>query len=89
MFTILSGMPVEINEQVKVGAVFSRGEIRLAWFSRNGRQVRVTETTFVWKTWEGSACVLHFSVTDGRGLYELCFNRETLVWRLLNAECGV
>jgi hypothetical protein len=86
MFTILCGMPVELNEPVKVGAVFSRGEIRLVWFSWNGRPVRVKETTFAWKTWEGSACILHFKVTDGRGLYEICFNRETLGWRLVNAE---
>jgi len=82
-------MSIEINEPVKVGAVFSQGEIRLVWFSWNGKPVRISETTFVWKTWEGSARILHFTVTDGRGLYEISFNRETLGWRLLNAECGV
>ncbi|HEX9021767.1 MAG TPA: hypothetical protein VF903_10955 [Nitrospirota bacterium] len=79
-------MPVEINEPIKVGAVFSRGEIRPVWFAWKGRQIRVRETTFVWKTWEGSACILHFSVTDGQGLYEICYNRESLGWRLSSAE---
>lgn len=85
MFTILIVMPVEINIPIKVGAVFSRGEIRPVWFSWNGRQVRVSETTFTWRTREGSAAILHFSVTDGQGLYEICYNDETLGWRLLNA----
>lgn len=86
MFTILCIMAVEINEPIKVGAIFSRGEIRPVWFSWNGRQVRVSETTFFWRTREGSAAILHFSVTDGQGLYEICYNNESHVWRLTKAE---
>mgnify|MGYP000453628956 CR=1 FL=1 len=89
MFTILISMPVEIDEPVKVGAVFSRGEVRPVWFFRSGRQIRIREITFTWKTWEGSATVLHFSVTDGQRLYELRFNIGTLGWRIMNAECGI
>ena len=85
MFTILVIMTVEINEPIKVGAIFSHGEIRPAWFSWNGRQVKISETTFFWRTREGSAAILHFSVTDGQGLYEICYNSETLGWRLLNS----
>ena len=79
-------MPVEIDESIKVGAVFSRGEVRPVWFSWNGRQVRIKETTFTWKTWEGSAAILHFSVTDGQGLYEIVYNMDRLVWRLLRTQ---
>jgi len=86
MFTILYPMPVELNTSIKVAAVFSGGEIRPVWFSRNGRQVRVRETAFTWKTREGRATILHFSVTDGQGLYEICYNMETLGWKILSAE---
>lgn len=79
-------MPVEMDEQIKVGAVFARGEVRPVWFSWNGRQVRVRETAFTWKTREGSATILHFSVTDGQGLYEIRYNKETMGWRIANAE---
>jgi hypothetical protein len=79
-------MQVELNEPIKVGAVFSKGGISPAWFSWNGRQVRVRETCLVWKTRQGSARLIHFSVSDGQGLYELCYNAETLGWRLVNAE---
>jgi hypothetical protein len=89
MFSILLGMAVEINEPIKVGAVFSRGELRPVWFAWKGRQVRIKETAFVWKTWQGSAAILHFSVTDGQGLYEIVYNKETMGWRMVNAECGM
>jgi len=79
-------MPVELDSPIKVAAVFSRGEIRPVWFALNGKQIRIRETTYVWKTWEGSATIIHFAVTDGQGLYEICYNAETLGWKLLNAE---
>jgi hypothetical protein len=79
-------MPVEINEPIKVGAVFSLGEVMPVWFAWKGRQIRIRETAFIWKTFEGSARILHFSVTDGQGLYELCYNVESLGWRLMHSE---
>jgi hypothetical protein len=86
MFSILYVMPVEINEPIKVAAIFSQGEIRPVWFAWKGRQVRIKETAFTWKTREGSAAILHFSVTDGQGLYEIAYNKETMGWRMMNAE---
>ncbi len=88
MFSILYPMPVEINEPIRVGAVFSRGEIRPVWFAWKGRQIRIKETTFTWKTWQGSASILHFSVTDGEGLYEIVYNAESMGWRLIKSEGG-
>jgi hypothetical protein len=89
MFSILPGMAVKINEPIKVGAVFSRGEVRPVWFIWKGRQVRIKETTFSWMTRQGNAAILHFSVTDGQGLYEIVYNKETMGWRMVNAECGM
>ncbi len=79
-------MPVEIDEPITVGTVFSRGEIRPVWFSRGGRQIRIRETAFTWQSREGSARIIHFSVTDGEGLYELRFNTVSLRWKIQNAE---
>lgn len=86
MFTIIECMPLEITEPIKVGAVFYRGEIRPAWFFWKGRQIRIQEITFTWKTWEGSAAILHFSVTDGQGLYDICYNKETMGWKMASTE---
>jgi hypothetical protein len=79
-------MAIVIDEPVKVAAVFSRGTIRPVWFAWNGRQVRITETTFIWTTFERSSTVCHFSVSDGKGLYEITFNKENLGWRIASTE---
>ena len=79
-------MPTELDEPIVVGAVFSRGKVKPVWFTWNGREVRIREVAFSWKTREGSASLLHFSVADGRGLYEIVYNLETTGWRVLNAE---
>lgn len=79
-------MAVEIDETIRVAVVFNRGEVHPVWFDWNGRQVRIREVAFSWQTREGRSVILHFSVTDGRGLYEILYNRDTLEWRLGKAE---
>ncbi len=79
-------MATELNETISVGVVFSAGTVKPVWFSWHGRRVRIQETAYTWKTREGSAPVLHFSVTDGQGLYEIRFNTVSLGWKLGNAE---
>ena len=74
-------MALEINEPINVAAIFSRGIIRPVWFVWNGRQIRIREITFTWKTRKGSACIFHFSVTDGQGLYEICYNARSVGWK--------
>ena len=86
MFTILLLMASNINESIRVAAVFGRGDVRPVWFDWKGRQVRVRETAFTWSTKEGSAEIMHFSVTDGTNLYEISFNRQTMRWSLAFSE---
>ncbi len=86
MFTILGNMATDINESISVGVVFSRGMVKPVWFSRHGTRTRIQEITFTWKTLEGDAPILHFSVTDGQGLYEICYHTATFSWRITNVE---
>jgi len=79
-------MPVEVDEPISVGAEFLCNAIKPVWFVWNKRRIMIREIGFTWKTREGSACVLHFSVTDGQGLYELRYNKDTMGWRIGNAE---
>jgi hypothetical protein len=79
-------MTIEIDEPINVGAVFSKGAVKPVWFSWKGRQIRIHEVAFTWKTHEGNSNVLHFSVTDGQGLYEVAYNMSTMGWRILNSE---
>ncbi len=82
MFTILVFMTVERNEPITVCAEFSGGVVKPVWFSLQGRRIRIDEIALIWKTREGSTVILHFSVTDGQGLYELRYNSGTFSWRL-------
>ena len=77
-------MVTSINEPIRVAAVFSGGTIRPVWFDLRGRQVWIREVAFSWRTSEGRVGLLHFSVTDGQGLYEIRFNTECLKWDLAN-----
>ncbi len=79
-------MTVAVNESITVGAVFGGGTVKPVWFTWHGRQIRIQEIAYTWKTREGSAPILHFSVSDGQGLYEIRFNALSLAWKLGNAE---
>ncbi|HUI46391.1 MAG TPA: hypothetical protein VL122_10475 [Nitrospirota bacterium] len=86
MDTIMALMLTERNEPISVFAEFSGGAVKPVWFSLNGRRIRVGEITLIWKTRKGSTPILHFSVTDGEGLYEIQYNTGTFSWRL--AACA-
>jgi hypothetical protein len=79
-------MPTDVSEPIRVAAIFTRGEVHPVWFDRNGLQIRVREIAFSWTTREGNAGILHFSVTDGHNLYEICFNTSNMNWKLNYTE---
>ena len=72
----------EIGEKIKAGVVFSRNMADPKWFKWKERKIDVISTNFIWNTVEGSAMLLHFSVSAEGGYYELSFNQKTLEWRL-------
>ena len=78
-------MVTEIGEFVKVVAVFDGG-IRPVKFQWRERVYAVEEITYTWRTREGAAPIIHFSVTDGATLYELAYNQSTMRWSLEQAD---
>jgi hypothetical protein len=84
-------MITEIGESIKVGVVFGVNciggkKIKPVWFIWKERQYRIKEVTYTWTNKEGSASVHYFSVTDDQNLYEIAYNTETMVWRLMAVE---
>ena len=79
-------MTTRINEKIKVGAVFGKEGVQPKWFKWQGRRIEIKETTYNWKTLDGAAEVLHFSVVGDAGSYELSFNQKTLGWILEKTE---
>ncbi len=78
-------MTTRIGEAVKVIAVFDHG-VRPVRFKWNGRVYPIKEITYRWRSREGSAAIIHFSVSDGAGLYELSYNQDTMKWSIEGVE---
>jgi len=76
-----------IGETVHVVASFGLPyKIKPVRFLWSGRLLEVREITYTWKSKEGKKDIYHFSVTDGKSLYELTFDTDSLLWRLENLE---
>ncbi|MBI5198495.1 MAG: hypothetical protein HZA09_00560 [Nitrospirae bacterium] len=74
-----------IGETISVMASFGLPyKIRPVRFRWLGRLLPVTDITYSWKTRDGENIIYHFSVSDGKTLYELSFNTRSLLWRLEN-----
>ena len=72
----------EINQKIKVGAVFEGSLIKPKWFMWVNKKFEVKKIAMRWKSSEGSATILHFSITDEKNMYELSFNQKTMEWML-------
>jgi len=72
----------EVNENIKVGAVFDGSKLIPKWFywGKNKHIIRNIEHS--WKAKEGETPLACFSVTDGANVYEIRLNQKTLVWSL-------
>ena len=76
-----------VGETISVIASFGRSHrIKPVRFNWSGKLFEIKEITYTWKTEEGKNNIYHFSVTDGRSLYELTFDTNSLLWRLENLE---
>ena len=72
----------EVNERIKVGAVFDGPRVTLKWFfwGREKHVVRKVEHTR--RCQEGETPLLFFTVTEGSNIYEIFLNQKTLEWCL-------
>ncbi len=91
-------MTTTIDETINVIAIFESPPpcpgndspcyeaMRPVKFRWRGRLYPVEEITFRWQTNDGRSTLLHFSVSDGRALYELTCNKDSLKWHLGSIE---
>jgi hypothetical protein len=79
----------QINTQIRVGAIFESGRaIRPVWFDWQRQKYTVTEITYRWQELSGDTKILHFSVSDGKDLFELTFDTDRQSWSLTGIEPG-
>ncbi len=81
-------MITEINEPIKVGAIFgdNKKKLKPVWFVWSGRKYDVKEVTYIWTERVGKAGIHHFSVADGAHLFDISYNTDTLTWMLHSVE---
>ena len=78
---------MQIGDTISVLASFGMPyRIKPLKFNWSGRLLEVREITYPWKTREGQKEIYHFSVTDGKTLYELSFDTDSLIWKIENLE---
>ena len=78
---------MDIGENISVIASFGLPyKIRPVRFKWSGKLREVKEITYSWTAKEGRSTIYHFSVTDGKTLYDLSFNSASLLWRLEKLE---
>jgi hypothetical protein len=78
---------MQIGDAISVLASFGMPyRIKPIRFKWSGRLFEVKEITYTWQTKEGEKKTYHFSVTDGKTLYELTFDTDSLIWRIENLE---
>lgn len=78
---------MQIGDTISVLASFGMSyRIKPLKFKWSGRLFDVKEITYTWETKEGQKEVYHFSVTDGKTLYEITFDTGSLIWRIENLE---
>ena len=77
---------VEIDEPVGVVATFFQGRIRPLSFRWGDRLIRIRRVTYEWTRQDGLRMIYFFSVTDGKTLYNLVYETDTLTWRLQAVE---
>jgi hypothetical protein len=78
---------MDIQETISVVASFGMPyKIKPVKFRWNGKLFEVKDITYEWQTKEGRTRIYHFSISDGKTLYELRFDTASLVWRLERLE---
>ena len=79
-------MALDLCERINVGAVFSSGGVRPAWFMWRGRKYTVSEVAYAWESKEGMARLRHFSVVSGANVYCLAYNPLECSWEIRKVE---
>jgi hypothetical protein len=78
---------MDIGENISVIASFGLPyKIKPVRFKWSGRLREVKDITYSWTTKEGQSKIYHFSISDGKTLYELSFDTSSLLWRLEKLE---
>lgn len=72
----------EINEKIKVAAVFDGTRVIPKWFFWDCEKHEIETVEHVWRSRQGETPLLFFSVTDGANVFEIRLDQKKLEWVL-------
>ena len=69
-------------QEIRVAVVYevNARKPKPVWFELRGEQYRVIEICYFWRSWDGEAEILSYSVSTAHGQYELSFNTRSQAW---------
>lgn len=73
---------IQLDDRIRVAAVFRNGEIKPVWFGLDGKKHLVKEVAYNWESREGRALLVNFAVWDGSDTWTLTYNTCNQVWSL-------
>ena len=72
----------EVNERIKVAAVFDGARVTPKWFFWGRQKHKVERVEHTWRSKVGETPLLFFAVTDGANVYEIRLDQKKLEWVL-------
>ena len=75
-----------ITETIEVAAVFGKNKVKPRWFLRGGAKHDIKEISYMWRSRQGDAVIVHFTVSDGANIFEISFNQKSMSWTLDNVQ---
>ncbi|WP_022849833.1 hypothetical protein [Limisalsivibrio acetivorans] len=76
-------MILNLNEKIRVGAVFEGHWPKPVWFGLHGEKVLIKEICYRWKEREGGDMRYKFTVSDGFNIFEILFSTMDMCWYLV------
>jgi len=69
-------------QPVRVAVIYEpeAAKPRPVWFELRGEQIKIGEVCYFWRSWNGEAEILSYSVSTAQGQFELSFNSKTHAW---------
>lgn len=77
---------LENSRPVDVWVRFSKGRVMPVYFILEEYRFIINRINYTWKAKTGRVLMYFFSVSDKSDTYRLCFNTETMAWRILSDE---
>lgn len=71
------------GKRIRLAAIFEPGKPVLpVWFELDRHKHTLQEPTYRWQDRVGETTLLHFTVSDGKALYEIVYNPAYQGWTL-------